>query len=169
MKWELYNLMLYKDWCYAAAPHHPVSTTVIHEARRGKMKYEERNVSLEEYQWLRKSVGWWHTDPASTKEGLENSLYSVTVVANGKVIAIGRVIGDKGLYFYIQDLIVHPDFQSKGIGRKIMGMLKLYIDKNAKPGAFIALMAAKGLEAYYKEFGFQPRPIEGPGMFYIKY
>ena len=132
------------------------------------MKYEERNVSLEEYQWLRKSVGWWDTDPVSTREGLENSLYSVTVVENGKVIAFGRVIGDKGLYFYIQDLIVHPDFQGKGIGRKIMFMLKGYIEDNAKTGAFIALMAAKGLEAYYKEFGFQPRPIEGPGMFYIK-
>ena len=132
------------------------------------MKYKERNISLDEYQWLRKSVGWWDTDLASTREGLVNSLYSVTAAENGKVIAIGRVIGDKGLYFYIQDLIVHPDFQGKGIGRKIMSMLKAYIENNAKPGAFISLMAAKGLEAYYKEFGFQPRSIEGPGMFYIK-
>lgn len=131
------------------------------------MKYEERNVSLEEYQWLRKSVGWGDTDTTATKEGLENSLYSVAVVENGKVIAIGRVIGDGGLYFYIQDLMVHPDFQHKGIGSKIMSMLKGYIENNAKPGAFIALMAAKGLESYYKRFGFQPRPIEGPGMFYI--
>ncbi|MBI5205659.1 MAG: GNAT family N-acetyltransferase [Nitrospirae bacterium] len=132
------------------------------------MKYEERNVSVEEYQWLRKSVGWWETDPESTKKALENSLYSVVVVEKGTVIAIGRVVGDKGLYYYIQDLIVHPGFQSKGIGRKIMGMLKGYIEGNAKPGSFIALMAAKGLEAYYKEFGFQPRPSDGPGMFYIK-
>lgn len=131
------------------------------------MKYEERNISFEEYQWLRKSVGWWDTDPVSTKVGLKNSLYSVVVLENGKVIAIGRVIGDKGLYFYIQDLIVHPAFQRKGIGCKIMHMLKDYIENNAKPGAFIALMAAKGLEGYYKEFGFQTRPIEGPGMFYI--
>jgi ribosomal protein S18 acetylase RimI-like enzyme len=141
---------------------------VLHKERMTKMKYEERNVSLEEYQWLRKSVGWGDTDTAATKEGLENSLYSAAVVENGKIIAIGRVIGDGGLYFYIQDLIVHPDFQHKGIGSKIMSMLKGYIENNAKPGAFIALMAAKGLEAYYKKFGFQPRPIEGPGMFYIK-
>jgi GNAT superfamily N-acetyltransferase len=132
------------------------------------MKYEERKLSLEEYRWLRESVGWWVTEPVSTKEGLENSLYSVAVVENEKIIGIGRVIGDKGLYFYIQDLIVHPDFQGKGIGRKIMFMLKGYVEKNAKPGALIGLMAAKGLEAYYKEFGFQPRPVEGPGMFYIK-
>ncbi len=79
-----------------------------------------------------------------------------------------RPCSDKGLYFHIQDLIVHPDFQNKGIGRKIMGMLKGNIEDNTKPGAFIALMAAKGLEGYYKEFGFQPRPKDRPGMFYIK-
>lgn len=125
-------------------------------------------MSSEEYQWLHNSVGWGYTDTAAAKEGLDNSLYSVAVIENGKVIAIGRVIGDKGLYFYIQDLIVHPDFQRKGIGSRIMSMLKGYIENNTKPGAFIALMAAKGLESYYKKFGFQPRPIEGPGMFYIK-
>jgi len=132
------------------------------------MKYKERKISLQEYQDLRMSVGWWETDPVATKNALENSLYSVVVVTDDRTIGIGRVIGDNGLYYYIQDLIVHPDFQSKGIGRRIMEMLKGYIEDNAKPGAFIALMAAKGLEAYYKEFGFQPRPIEGPGMFYIK-
>ena len=47
-------------------------------------------------------------------------------------------------------------------------MLISFLEKNAKPGAFIGLMAAKGLEAYYKELGFQPRPIERQGMFFIK-
>ena len=84
------------------------------------------------------------------------------------MIGIGQVVGDNGLYFYIQDLIVHPLHQSRGIGREIMRLLLTYINNNAKKGDFIGLMAAKGLECYYKEFGFQPRPKEGPGMYYIK-
>lgn len=30
-----------------------------------------------------------------------------------------------------------------------------YIEGVAKPGAFVALMAAEGLARYYEEFGFQ--------------
>lgn len=78
---------------------------------------------------------------------------------------MGRVIGD-GLYYYIQDLIVHPAHQSKGIGRKTMGMLMQYINSTAPKGSFIGLMAAKGLEKFYLEFGFQKRPDDAPGMFF---
>ena len=131
------------------------------------MKYEERKIMAEEYHRLRKAVGWWETDDFATKEALANSLYSVAVVEAENVIGIGRVVGDNGLYFYVQDLIVHPDHQSKGIGRKIMGMLLEYINGCAKQGAFIGLMAAKGLEEYYKNCGFLPRSKESPGMFFV--
>lgn len=129
------------------------------------MKYEERKVSLEEYQWLRKSVGWGNTDTAATKDGLENSLYSVAVVKNGKVIAIGRVIGDGGLYFYIQDLMVHPEYQNKGIGKSLIKKLMDYITSNAKSGAFVGLMAAKGLKKFYEPYGFKVRDEDAPGMY----
>ena len=131
------------------------------------MKYEERNVSLEEYQWLRKSVGWGDTDTTATKEGLENSLYSVAVVENGKVIAIGRVIGDGGLYFYIQDLMVHPEYQNKGIGKSLIKKLMDYITSNAKSGTFVGLMAAKGLKKFYEPYGFKVRDEDAPGMYQI--
>ena len=132
------------------------------------MKYEERKIKVDEYQHLRQAVGWWDTDDSAITEALANSLYSVAVVADGKVIGIGRVVGDNGLYYYIQDLIVHPTYQSKGVGREIMRMLLDYINGSAKKGAFIGLMAAKGLGDYYKDFGFKIRPKDGPGMYYIK-
>jgi hypothetical protein len=49
-----------------------------------------------------------------------------------------------------------------------MRMLLNYINTTAKHGAFVGLMAAKGLEEYYQEFGFRTRPKEGPGMYYVK-
>ncbi len=132
------------------------------------MKYEERKIEIGEYQHLRQAVGWWDTDDSAIAEALANSLYSVAIVADEKIVGIGRVVGDNGLYYYIQDVIVHPNYQSKGIGSEIMRMLLDYINSRAKKGAFIGLMAAKGLEDYYKDFGFLPRPKEGPGMYYIK-
>ena len=37
----------------------------------------------------------------------------------------------------------------------------------AKSGAFVGLMAAKGLEKYYEQFGFKARDKDAPGMYLI--
>jgi predicted N-acetyltransferase YhbS len=71
------------------------------------------------------------------------------------------------LYFYVQDLIVHTDYRAKGVGKALMGELMNYINTNAAPGAFVGLMAAKGLENYYESFGFKARDKAAPGMYLI--
>jgi predicted N-acetyltransferase YhbS len=101
---------------------------------------------------LRNLVGWWETDKNATGKALENS---------------GRIIGDEGLYFYIQDLIVHPEFQAKGLGKLLMKELMSYITADTKTGAFVGLMAAKGLEKYYEQFGFKARDKDAPGMYLV--
>ncbi len=101
------------------------------------MEIKHRLPSVEEYRKLRSLVGWWETDE------------------------------DGGLYFYIQDLIVQPDYQSKGIGTAIMNELMAYIKTSAKPGSYIALMAAKGYEKYYEFFGFEARKADAPGMYQV--
>jgi GNAT superfamily N-acetyltransferase len=83
------------------------------------------------------------------------------------VAGFGRLICDEGLYFYIQDLIVHPDYQNQGFGKTLMKELMNYISTNAKTGAFIGLMAAKGLEKYYEFFGFKARDAHAPGMYQV--
>ena len=132
-----------------------------------KVKIEERSPTLEEYNALRNAIGWWETEQMSTKRALSNSLYSVVVLEENKIVGIGRVIGDDGLYYYIQDLIVQPDYQGKGVGKELMGKLMNYIGKNATKGAFVGLMAAKGLEEFYKDFGFKLRSSDSPGMYKI--
>ncbi|SCY15950.1 GNAT family N-acetyltransferase [Desulfoluna spongiiphila] len=131
------------------------------------MEIKHRLPSIEEYQKLRNVVGWWDTDANATKVALNNSLFSVVAIEGETVVGIGRIAGDGGLYFYIQDVIVHPDYQSKGIGKALMKELMTYIKKTAKPGSYIALMSAKGLEKYYEAFGFEARNDDAPGVFQI--
>ncbi len=76
-------------------------------------------------------------------------------------------MGDGGIYFYIQDVIVLPEFQGQGVGKRIMDSLMEYLEENANSRAFIGLMAAKGTAGFYMRFGFNERPSEGPGMFMI--
>lgn len=131
------------------------------------MEIKERLPSVEEYRKLRSQVGWWDTDENVTRIALNNSLFSVVATEGDTVIGTGRIAGDGGLYFYIQDLIVQPDHQSKGIGKAMMKELMSYIKKNAEPGSYIALMAAKGLEKYYESFGFEARKADAPGMYTV--
>lgn len=131
------------------------------------MKIEYRSPTVSEYRKLRGLVGWWKTDENATGLALKNSLFSVVAVEHYTVIGFGRVIGDGGLYFYIQDLIIHPDFQAKGLGNSLMKELMGYITINAKSGAFVGIMAAKGLEKYYERFGFKARDEDAPGMFQV--
>ena len=131
------------------------------------MKLEHRSPTISEYKKLRESAGWWDVDEAAVKTALTNSLFSVVAVEKGELVGFGRIVGDGGLYFYIQDLIIHPEFQEKGFGKKIMDALMAFIRTGAKPGAFIGLMAAKGLERYYESFGFKVRDTDAPGMYQI--
>lgn len=127
----------------------------------------ERTATTEEYLRLRKAAGWYCQDLRATEIGLSNSLFSVCMIYKDELIAYGRVIGDGGIYFYIQDVIVMPEFQGKGIGRQIMNAIMNYLEKNAHPNAFIGLMAAKGVVGFYEKFCFNKRPDDGPGMFKI--
>ena len=82
---------------------------------------------------------------------------------------MGRVIGDGSIYFYIQDLIVLPEYQEMGVGRLIMEQIEKYLQNNAPKGAFIGLMAAENTTGFYENFGYMVRPEQKPGMFkYIK-
>ncbi len=131
------------------------------------MRLEYRSPTISEYRNLRDSVGWWETDENATKIALGNSVFSVVAMENGNVVGFGRIVGDGGLYFYIQDLMVRPEFQNRGFGKRLMSELMSFVEKNAKPGAFIGLMAAKGLGKYYESFGFKARDGAAPGMFQV--
>ena len=83
------------------------------------------------------------------------------------VIGFGRIIGDEGVYLYIQDVIGLPEFQRQGIGKCIMDAITDYLKAYSLPGTFVGLMAAKEASGFYEQYGFTRRPPGEPGMFKI--
>ncbi len=124
----------------------------------------ERRPTVSEYLGLRSSVGWHALPETAVEAGLAHSLYAVCAVHKGAVIGCGRIIGDNGIYFYIQDLIIQPEYQHQGVGTQLLARLMGYIHGQAQTGAFIGLMAAPGLERFYGRFGFTLFPEHSPGM-----
>jgi GNAT superfamily N-acetyltransferase len=125
----------------------------------------QRPPTLAEYQALRRLVGWPEVDERATAAGLDHALYSVCVLVGERVIGCGRVVGDGGIYFYLQDVIVHPDHRGRGLGRRITESLMAYIADHAGRHSFVGLMAAEGVVDFYTPFGFTPRPPGRPGMY----
>ncbi len=122
--------------------------------------------ALEEYQALRTAVGWGEADEEAIAMSMRNSLYWVCAFDGQAIIGCGRVVGDGGLCFYVQDLIVLPAYQGRGLGRRLMDKIMEYARANARRGGFIGLMAARGAEDFYLKYGFikRPTPEYGPGM-----
>lgn len=130
------------------------------------VEFDEGRPSPEEYNHLRDIVGWGRYDPQSAAAGLHNSLYTVCLREDGKLVAFGRVIGDGRITFYIQDVIVIPEKRGLGYARMIMDRLMAYIRRAAASHAVVGLMAASGVEELYEKYGFFRRPVGrfGAGM-----
>lgn len=131
--------------------------------------YEITNsLTPEEYMELRKLVGWGMFPLEQAAEGLKNSFILVCFRVDGKPVALGRAVSDHGYVVYIADVIVVPEYQGQGIGRKIMEYLLEQIKASLNPGyrVMISLLAAKGKEKFYNKFGFVDRPSDdfGCGM-----
>jgi ribosomal protein S18 acetylase RimI-like enzyme len=79
---------------------------------------------------------------------------------------MARIIGDGGMVYYIQDVIVIPDYQRQGIGTQMMDRIMAYIRLHASQSTIIGLMSAVGKEAFYEKYGFMVRPTDklGAGM-----
>ena len=127
----------------------------------------ERIPTVEEYQNLRKAVGWYVVNDEATATGLSNSLYSVCLFHDEQMVGCGRMIGDSGIYYYVQDIIVLQEFQGKGGGRMIMDAVMEFLRTHAAPNSFVGLMAAKDVSGFYLQYGFAERPADRPGMFIV--
>ena len=88
---------------------------------------------------------------------LENTLVKVSIYDGDKLIAMARAIGDKGLEYYIKDVIVIPEYQSKGIGRLLIDALLKFINDNGVKGTdiYVELCAMPKVADFYRKCGFE--------------
>ncbi len=124
----------------------------------------EQKPLVEEFLALRTAVQWCNPAVVTAEAALDGSLYCVCIRHSDKLVAFGRVIGDGSFNFYIQDMIVAPEHQGKGLGKAIMLHLLRYIESTGGEDAMVGLMAAKGAVGFYEQFDFSIRPAEAPGM-----
>lgn len=135
------------------------------------IKYIERFPTPEEYNMLTDSVGWGTRETSIIEEALKNTLYSLCVYDDDKLIGYGRLLGDKTIFLYIHSVMVLPEYQGKGVGRGIVTNLLKQVNeyKKVNPDIRTYLGASKGKEGFYEKFGFERRPNDNVGAGMILY
>ena len=128
----------------------------------------KNKLDVDTYLSLRDSVSWKKLSRTQAQKALDNSLYIICAYEGKRPAGMGRIVGDGAVICYIQDLLVHPDYQGMGIGNQILEALRGYVYSIREEGTtmMLDLMCAKNREMFYIKHGFIERPTDelGPGM-----
>ena len=130
-----------------------------------EIRYFENQLDVQTYFDLRTSVNWINFSPKQTQTALKNSVLDIVAYDQEKAVGMGRIIGDGVIYCYVQDVVIHPDYQGKGVGSTILNKLIEKVAQNLEDGErmSLGLVAAEGKESFYRQFGFKDLPHEASG------
>ncbi|WP_082330620.1 GNAT family N-acetyltransferase [Companilactobacillus heilongjiangensis] len=111
-------------------------------------------IDTKDLKQLYSSVKWfaYTHDLETLQKAINNSLLVITAWNDDQLVGLIRVVGDGYTILYIQDILVHPDFQNKNIGTKLMTMtLTKY--KNIRQKVLLT-EEAPNVRHFYEKFGF---------------
>jgi len=111
------------------------------------------------------AIGW--PDPAEHGLALVQKVWDeapATVVARDgeRLVGMCRAMWDGGLMAFVRSVVVHPDYQRQGIGKRLLTLLLGELERLEV--AHISLWATAGTEHFYEQFGFVQRKIVTPMM-----
>ena len=116
---------------------------------------------------LYRAVGWsnYYDRPQMVAAAFAKSLCTFGAWEDGRLVGFLRAVGDGASILFIQDIVVHPDCQRRGIGTALMrAILERY------PAVYQTELATDNTEktvAFYRSLGFVPLEELGCRSFII--
>ena len=95
---------------------------------------------------------------------LKNSLFTISLYDEKKLIRMGRIIGDGGISYAVTDIMVDKEYQGKGYGKLIMKEIDNYFSENTDEDCYIILIANLPADSLYSKFSFEYLPDSKCGM-----
>ena len=101
------------------------------------------------------SVGWtaYTSHPEVLHKGFENSMLTLAAYEGDQLLGIIRVVGDGHTIVFVQDILVFPEHQRKGIGS---ALLQAILDRysHVRQIELVTDNTPKTI-AFYKAMGFR--------------
>lgn len=116
---------------------------------------EYRTYNIQEILSLYESVGWTaYTDqPEVLQKVFESSLLTLAAYECDQLLGIIRVIGDGYTVVFVQDILVFPEHQRKGVGS---ALLQVILDRYSHVRQIeLATDNTPKTIAFYKSMGFR--------------
>lgn len=125
-------------------------------------------IDIYELEELCDSVGWARRPLRKVRKALENSYLVASIWelkgAKSYLIGFARATSDHSFNATIWDVVIHPRFQSKGLGKAFM---KYIINKlRSNDISNVTLFADPQVVDFYRRLGFIPDPEGIKGMFW---
>ena len=127
-----------------------------------------KSINLQELEELCDTVGWVRRPLKKVKTAISNSFLIVSLLCQydteTKLIAFARATSDSTFNATIWDVVVHPAFQRKGLGKILINEIVKelrYSDINT-----ITLFADPHVLSFYKNLDFISDPDGIKGMFW---
>ena len=80
----------------------------------------EYNINIDEFLEMVESVGWNTYTRSQVEKALNNTMYMIKVLIDGKLAGMGRVVGDYSVVCILSAICVKPEYQCNGIGQIIV-------------------------------------------------
>lgn len=120
--------------------------------------YRNKAIHIDQLLALYQSVGWtnYTKQPDMLDQAYKHSLLSLAAYDEGDLVGLIRVVGDGYSIIFVQDILVNPDYQRRGIGRLLLEtvleefkhvyQIHLATDQTAKTMAFYESLGFKSME-----------------------
>jgi GNAT superfamily N-acetyltransferase len=128
----------------------------------------ERDIDLYELEELCDAVGWSRRPLRKVKKAIEHSFLVASMWqvrgSQRRLIGFARATSDHAFNATIWDVVVHPDFQSQGLGKALMK----YVLKKLRSEEIsnVTLFADPHVVDFYRTMGFMADPEGIKGMFW---
>ena len=127
-----------------------------HTGRVTDYQLADRLPTVSEHRALAEAVDWLdHFDYNSIGHSLDASQRGVVALSGDDVVGMGRLVGDGSHYFYVQDVIVHPDHTDAGLATLLVERLLEWVGRVAPATAFVGLFASPEAVGVYEDLRFE--------------
>lgn len=109
--------------------------------------------SVAEYRDLRVRAGLSPKTLEVATLGLPHTVFGVSIREGDQLLAMGRLVGDRGCFLQVVDIAVVPERQGQGLGKAVMRELDAWLQAHAV-GAYVSLIADGDAHRLYAQFGF---------------